>query len=362
TNLTATACDSASVNGTWYYTTQTVTDNFTTSLGCDSTVITDLTINNSVITNLTETACDSASVNGTWYYTTQTVTDNFTTSLGCDSTVITDLTINNSVITTSTASSCDRVSLKGNWYYSSQTVTEVFKTALGCDSIHHTYVTILKSTSSEINVSLCNGTNYTLPDGRIVSESGRYVSTITNSQGCDSVITTVISIHDINYNPVEDITKCLGDDAYIDLWNNGNMRSYKWSNGGTESSINTKEFGTFTVDMLDGNGCLVSDTIEIIDKECEPCKLFVPNAFTPNSNGLNETFVPVSLCEFTDYRFEIYNRWGERVMETNDPTHRWDGTYEGRDCQQDAYMWILFYVDKSTMMSISDKGTVTLLR
>ncbi|NQU33550.1 MAG: hypothetical protein HQ521_09970 [Bacteroidetes bacterium] len=93
-----TECDSAQLNSNWYFTSQIVRDSFPNSAtnGCDSIAVTDLTINNRVVYNADPiTECDSAEINGNWYYTSQIVRDSLPGSAanGCDSIVVTNLTI-----------------------------------------------------------------------------------------------------------------------------------------------------------------------------------------------------------------------------------------------------------------------------
>jgi gliding motility-associated-like protein len=66
--------------------------------------------------------------------------------------------------------------------------------------------------------------------------------------------------------------------------------------------------------------------------------IYVPNAFTPNSDSRNESFKP-SVRGITHYSLQVFNRWGERLFETEDPEQGWDGSYEGQLCKQDSYVW-----------------------
>ena len=122
------------------------------------------------------------------------------------------------------------------------------------------------------------------------------------------------------------------------------------------------DFGDYFVELTDNNGCVQQAKVNLSNEQCETCPLYMANAFSPNNNGLNETYSPQHICEFTDYKFAIFSRWGEKLFETYDPEAVWDGKYKGESCQQDVYMWALFYIDKSTLKSISQSGTVTLLR
>jgi gliding motility-associated-like protein len=89
-------------------------------------------------------------------------------------------------------------------------------------------------------------------------------------------------------------------------------------------------------------------------------RLFAPNVFTVNQDGLNETFRLGGYFIETFY-IEIYNRLGERIFESNDITNSWDGTFNNIPCASDVYV----YIAKATGYNgdkIEIKGNVTLLR
>ncbi|MBI3511440.1 MAG: gliding motility-associated C-terminal domain-containing protein [Bacteroidetes bacterium] len=90
--------------------------------------------------------------------------------------------------------------------------------------------------------------------------------------------------------------------------------------------------------------------------------VYVPNAFTPNNNGLNDIFMPsTGYVDIVDYNFSVFNRWGEKIFETNDRTAGWDGKYAGHRCEPDVYVWLLTFKTASGQY-IDEKGIVTLLR
>ena len=82
--------------------------------------------------------------------------------------------------------------------------------------------------------------------------------------------------------------------------------------------------------------------------------VYVPNAFTPNADRKNDTFMPVVRAA-QSIHFEIYNRWGEKIFETQELNVGWDGTYKGQDCKEDVYVWKL----KVTGLSGQDHGTTS---
>jgi gliding motility-associated-like protein len=116
-----------------------------------------------------------------------------------------------------------------------------------------------------------------------------------------------------------------------------------------------------------GTPCFYIDTvyktIKITDCDTIPdeCTLYVPTAFTPNGDGLNDKFSPITNCGLEEYEILIYNRWGEQVFRTNNPSDKWDGKYKRSDCPAGAYAYLIKcrFPSQSGKMS---KGTLMLLR
>jgi gliding motility-associated-like protein len=67
---------------------------------------------------------------------------------------------------------------------------------------------------------------------------------------------------------------------------------------------------------------------------------YIPNAFTPNGDGLNDTFYPV-MRGVKKFELQIFDRWGEIIFSSNSTEHVWDGTFKGQECKQDAYNYKL---------------------
>jgi gliding motility-associated-like protein len=130
-----------------------------------------------------------------------------------------------------------------------------------------------------------------------------------------------------------------------------------WPNS-SDSSFTVYGPSTITVDL--SAGC--SDTTLSIDvdfTDCD-CRVHIPNAFTPNGDGLNEKFRPQSACEFLSYHLIIFNRWGIKVFETTDPQQAFDGTYRGQPVPQSSLVYQLTYTSARTQRSV--QGIVNLLR
>jgi gliding motility-associated-like protein len=88
--------------------------------------------------------------------------------------------------------------------------------------------------------------------------------------------------------------------------------------------------------------------------------IYVPNAFTPNDNGLNDYYLAVG-GSLKTMSMQIYNRWGEMLFESNDLAIGWDGTFNGSRVQNGVYMYVVNYTGYDDT-SYQLKGTVTLIR
>lgn len=133
--------------------------------------------------------------------------------------------------------------------------------------------------------------------------------------------------------------------------------SWYWDYGvGQYSQEQTPSFkyevpGTYNVVLTvnDDYGCSASDTIKVIIHE--GLQVWIPDAFSPNGDGLNDLFGPVASGMSLDgYEMVILDRWGKQAFYTNDYFHRWDGTINGQRVQVNS-----IYVYKITIKDILGK-------
>jgi gliding motility-associated-like protein len=111
--------------------------------------------------------------------------------------------------------------------------------------------------------------------------------------------------------------------------------------------------------VTDAIGCKAFDDVFI--KVYEGPNYYLPNAFTPNGDGLNDIFLPVPVgMKSTDY-FMIYNRYGEILFQTRAWMQGWDGTFKGKPAPQGTYVWVIRGHDENNQL-MELKGTVTLIR
>jgi gliding motility-associated-like protein len=91
--------------------------------------------------------------------------------------------------------------------------------------------------------------------------------------------------------------------------------------------------------------------------------LYIPNAFTPNGDGINEEFKPIGdAVDAEDYTFSIYNRLGELIFQTNNLNNGWNGTYKGKDLPNGVYVWKIRAKEKYSTIIHKDWGNVTLTK
>jgi gliding motility-associated-like protein len=115
--------------------------------------------------------------------------------------------------------------------------------------------------------------------------------------------------------------------------------------------------------MIDSNGCrTISDSIQVVvlTLHCNATDIFVPNAFTPDANGHNDVLYVRSRGIESLY-FTIYNRWGQKVFETNDITKGWDGTYKGAKVDPDVFV---YYLNATCINGVTffKKGNITVIK
>ena len=93
-----------------------------------------------------------------------------------------------------------------------------------------------------------------------------------------------------------------------------------------------------------------------------PCALLLPNAFTPNGDGVNDNFRPLHACDMESYSMTIFNSYGENIYFSTDPLKGWDGKLKNSVLNQGNYVWSVSYIKMSTKKTIQKQGNILLLR
>lgn len=260
--ITASVCDSYTAPDDQIYTESgTYTAVIPNSQGCDSTITINLTIKNPTSSTLTESVCDSYTAPDMQVYTQSgTYTAVIPNTAGCDSTITINLTIKNPSSSTLTESVCSFYTAPDLQVYTqSGTYTAVISNAAGCDSTITINLTIKNPTSSTLTESVCDF--YTAPDLQVYTQSGTYTAVIPNALGCDSTITinlTVNSFESIVTQQNATLSSTMSGDTYqwVDCLN-GNQPMPGETNQSFTATVN----GEYAV-IVTQNNC--SDTSECI--------------------------------------------------------------------------------------------------
>ena len=133
--------------------------------------------------------------------------------------------------------------------------------------------------------------------------------------------------------------------------------AYLWSTNSTDSSITVTSPGTYIVAV--GNGCgVATDDIVIDYKDCADM-IFVPNAFTPNNDRLNDILFAKAFFQIEEFNFKIFNRWGQMIFTSTSPRNGWDGTINNLKTLPGLYTWMIQYKRNSKVYN--QKGTVLVI-
>ncbi len=289
----------------------------------------------------------------------------------------------------------------GKLYYRTGTYTTTFATVHGCDSVRVLNLRVNPLPNMTLNGSsttgICPGketvlslalpeptTTYQwLKDGTpvpaetapayTVTETGYYRIAALTDKGCadtsrkirvDKYPVPEAHIVAPDNNPV-----CLGDTVSFKAAE-GNRYSYRWSpeaffrlivgNEGPEVRGKIDYSGPVVLTVFNKYGCFDTDSILVQTKPC--CDVFVPSAFSPNKDGLNDYFSPGLQPGQVTVLLQVFNRWGRLVYNHKGNSKGWDGTYEnGEPATSDTYKYQLLY-SCSDGHNYEKKGDLTLIR
>ncbi len=133
---------------------------------------------------------------------------------------------------------------------------------------------------------------------------------------------------------------------------------YLWNTSETRPSIVINQPGKYWL-TVSRNNCSATDTIDV--KLCEDMLVYIPIAFTPNDDNLNEVF-KVYGSNIVHVEIQIFSRWGEKILETSGKDPYWSGTYKNEVCMEGVYCYLVKVQGKKAGSVKYLRGTVTLLR
>ena len=233
-----------------------------------------------------------------------------------------------------------------------------------CDSVLTLMLTVRDSVFGEFSHIACNQYSW---NGHTYVESGDYNQTLTDAHGCDSIVTMHLEIVE---PAVEIVTS--GEDfcehGEIVLNALAEYGQYTWNTGDTTQFLPVTQPGLYTVTVTQGD-CQAYDNYHV--DACD-FTIILPNAITPSkSDGLNDClFLPQYVHRFlSDFSIEIFNRWGSLIYYSNDMNFQWCGEVGNRpeDMEKDrhvmngqVYIWFI-HVKNLDGKPFVYKGTITVL-
>ena len=190
-----------------------------------------------------------------------------------------------------------------------------------------------------------------------VTQQGTYIVEV-NYNGCKKSDTV-----NVNYSLKPRFT--LGQDEAICPGNTillspqlNSLWQLSWQDGTTNPTYTVTQPGNYSLSAT--NNCGTTQDVIVVSKGI--CKVYVPTAFTPNNDGLNDIFRVSGADVITEFNLKIFNRWGEVIFETTDKTKGWDGKLKGELLTTGTFVYLLKYKELNTDKPAMQKGTFVLIR
>lgn len=277
-----------------------------------------------------------------------------------------DVEVNPSYETDSTIAMCegDTIYVYGIEVTSAGSFEQTFSTAAGCDSVLTIYVEIADTLYTEETYTICLGDSVYV-NGTYMSSPGSFTESFVSSGGCDSLHTVTIIVNDMpNVYFTSDTILCPINGVTITPIYSGPDLSVVWSPG-TGLSCTTcytpfaipTESGWYAVTVTTTDGCVYTDSVYILLNISD---WGIPNAFSPNGDGINDYFGPILTPDCQLEYFVIYNRWGAEIFHSKSTGYTWDGNYNGIPQEIGAYVYIVSA--NCSGAPILKSGSLTLVR
>jgi gliding motility-associated-like protein len=351
---------------------------FNTVQGCDSTVHLNLTVNPIQSVHVFDTICNNqlpylwngitvtAAGNNVAYYPTSSVLT------GCDSSAVLMLSVTPAPTTiTFDTAGCGFVWYKGNQYTSNTIVNDTIKNNRGCDSIIRSAHIIIYPNQLKIIPLDIIGCDEVYFNNNYYTSNATYIDSFKSLHGCDSAVHIYnIEVYHFQLTASIDIAEPLkGESVQITTSANQNYNVAAWmpvpwfhNQTAKQQQLVAKQSSDIIIIGKSEKGCIDTALIYLDVQEINK-DIFIPNAFSPNGDGLNDRFYPYVNASrgFTIEFFSVFNRFGERVFHTTTPLDGWDGYYKGKKCDLGIYFYQcrVRFIDGEI---VNHKGDVSLLR
>lgn len=204
-----------------------------------------------------------------------------------------------------------------------------------------------------------------LPGGETTSAitnlaPGTYTLSVTDNNGADTVKSYSVGPGPFNITEMIIPPACTPNGSIgIIMTGASPPYQYAWSNGSSSQSIQFLAAGSYALQVSDSKGCVKNYTYQLVQAECE----ITPTAyFTPNDDGINDTWYIQNAEYYENARMIVFDRWGSRVHEQRGAYEPWNGkSYLGLPVPSAVYYYF-FFKDKDDKQTEALKGSVTIMR
>lgn len=312
--------DSAEVNGVWYLSSITFTENNTTTLGCDSNYVTEVIEVPSYNLQVTVHLCtgDSVFAGGAWQTIAGVYNDQFTSSFGCDSLIETTINVTTPDQVTQSLNICEGDSsfIEGNWQIASGTFVDHFTNFGGCDSMVTTTLTVNPSYLFTQNSSICDGESL-LFAGNFLTTSGTYYDSHQTSSGCDSTYVLNLVVNPLPLVTVTMDTILCTTQSPITLFGESPAGG-TWSGAGVSGNqFDPTSTGVGSYVLLytyaDTNGCSASASDTIAVTSCSGLNQLNNSNWTIYPNPVRDQLHIKTAGSNGDYTISIYSIDGRLI-------------------------------------------------
>jgi gliding motility-associated-like protein len=212
--------------------------------------------------------------------------------------------------------------------------------------------------SGEANYSTALTPQHRYPGpGSYTAKAILYIRCFTDTAIKEVIIDTDKSVKVPDH--IRDTFECVGNKLTLDAQVT-NATGYRWDNGLIYSYRTLDTPGRYTITVY--NDCSVDKKAFLFRYDVCPCEVYTPNAFTPNNDGLNDSFRPSVKCSAKDYKFRIYNRYGGIAFESSEVNKGWNGKMRNLESPSGVYLWSVQYRNPNTKELFVKHGTVLLIR
>lgn len=344
------------------------------SLGCDSIIQLSLLEKDTLSETINRTICkgQNYTIGNQSFEQPGNYEVTIKAAAGCDSTVYLSLSVLDTARESISRTICegDSITVGSQIFQDAGNYTVSLPSAAGCDSLVYVSLTVLEKKTAALSASICQGETFSLGN-QTFNQTGNYTIHLVSAEGCDSAVSLTLTVNPLPMiDAVADRNSALATQQIQLNVITSESLSYNWSpadllNNATlqnPTAYITAPTWFYVTATNTTTQCITRDSV-FIDLDYLPCtkeNIFIPDAFTPNGDGVNDKFY-IRTTILKVMHLEIYDRWGHKVFETDSITEGWDGTYKGQPEMMDAYG---YYLRGECIQGgkISAKGNLSLIK